>query len=394
MFNRATLRVVAVSAVLFVMVMSGTSAGQDGPRRSVTDPVLDQKALQRSRDIQVELARIGANKEAFIDELFGRWAPYLDPTVYDLWGSLKPVAMAATPWRLLGASLTSDFESGARVLRGVVGPGWYISAYIEGREPVVGSGTVQTGVGVSDVGAAAIGGGMESLVFTPISPCRIVDTRGVGAAGPGVRTGILTAGSTRVFDLSADGLTEGQGGDTSCPGLPAYQHKAWAVNITVFGYSDLGHLTVWPYTYAKPSTSFMNFFTTAYAVANAGAVTGCLGCLNSINVSVAASTHVIIDVMGYYEEATGFAGGAVTWLVGPEPNYSIAAGASDWNDGATCPAGTVLIGGGADTSNGDLVTSAHRVVVLPAGSNWYETYKNVGTIAYTVSTYSRCMDVK
>ena len=72
MFNRATLRVVAVSAVLFVMVMSGTSAGQDGPRRSVTDPVFDQKALQRSRDIQVELARIEANKEAFIDELFGQ----------------------------------------------------------------------------------------------------------------------------------------------------------------------------------------------------------------------------------------------------------------------------------------------------------------------------------
>jgi hypothetical protein len=103
---------------------------------------------------------------------------------------------------------------------------------------------------------------------------------------------------------------------------------------------------------------------------------------------------VIIDVMGYYEEATGFAGGAVTWLVGPEPNYSIGPGGTDWNDGATCPAGTVLIGGGADTSNGDLVTSAHRVVVLPAGSNWYETYKNVGTISYTVSTYSRCMDVK
>jgi hypothetical protein len=137
-------------------------------------------------------------------------------------------------------------------------------------------------------------------------------------------------------------------------------------------------------------------------VANSGAVTGCLGCLNSINVSVAAATHVIIDVMGYYEEATGFAGGAVSWLVGPEPNYSIPAGASDWNDGATCPAGTVLIGGGADTSSGDLVTSAHRVVVVPGDpatgvpekSYWYETYKNVGTIAYTVSTYSRCMDVK
>jgi len=394
MFKRATRRLVAVTAVLFVMLASGTSAGQVGRRRSATDPVLNQAAIQRSLAVQKELARIEANKEAFIDELFGRWAPYLDPMVYDLWGSLKPVAMAATPWRLLGASLTSDFDSGARVLRGIVGPGWYISAYIEGREPVVGAGTAQSGVGVSDVGAAALGEAVSSLVFTPIAPCRIVDTRGVGAAGPGARTGIMAAGSQRTFDLSAAGLTEGQGGEMSCAGLPAYQHKAWAVNVTVFGYAVNGHLTVWPLDYTKPATSFMNFFPAAYAVANAGTVTGCNGCVNSIYVSVAATTHVIIDVMGYYEEATGFAGGAVTWLAGPDINWSIPPGdtINNWNTGGSCPAGTVVIGGGAEIDNADLLTSAHRVV--QAERYWFETYKNVGTVACTVSTYTACMDVK
>jgi hypothetical protein len=200
----------------------------------------------------------------------------------------------------------------------------------------------------------------------------------------------MKPGTPREFDLTVDGLTEGQGGQISCAGLPTFQHKAWAVNITVTGHSAIGHLTVWPYTFDPPATSFMNFTPTVYATANAGTVTGCWGCTNSIKASVFAETHVIIDVMGYYEEATGFAGGAVTWLVGIEPNFSIAAGGTDWNDGANCPTGTVLIGGGADTSSANLVTSEHR----DAGGYWYETYKNVDTIAHSVSTYSRCMDVK
>ena len=51
---------------------------------------MDQGAIERSRAVQTELARTGANKEAFADELFGRRAPHVDSMVYDLWGSLKP----------------------------------------------------------------------------------------------------------------------------------------------------------------------------------------------------------------------------------------------------------------------------------------------------------------
>jgi hypothetical protein len=373
---------VAVIVVSFVMGMSGTAAGQQA--QAGADKVINQAAVQRSRAVQAELARIEANKEAFIDELFGRWAPYLDPLVYDLWGSLKPVAMAATPWRLLGASLTTDFESGLRVLRGVVGPGWYVSAYIEGREPVLGSGTMHAQSGVPDVGADALGDPQSSLVFKPIAPCRMVDTRESGA-----RTGILTAGSTRAFDLSAIGLTRGQGGQASCPGLPTYNPKAWAVNITVVGYTENGHLTVWPFASSKPATSFLNFSSTAYAVANAGTVTGLLGGIDSINVSAFAPTHVIIDVMGYYEEATGFAGGAVTSLVGPI--QELAANTNSYILGAACPAGTVIIGGQAYTGFGTLHLTDHRIV---PGKMWSEWVANTHTYAEVIRVYSTCMDIQ
>ena len=63
----------------------------------------------------------------------------------------------------------------------------------------------------------------------------------------------------------------------------------------------------------------MNFSPAVYAMANAGTVMGCSGCLDSINVYVAATTHMIIDVMGNYEphrdrtsqvvDGTGLSGG-------------------------------------------------------------------------------------
>jgi len=384
MSKRTSVWLVVLTVVLLVLGVRGTSAGQFG-QAGAGKPVMDQAAIQRSWAVQAELARIEANKEAFVGELFVRWAPYLDPMVYDLWGSLKPVAMAATPWRLLGASLTSDFESGLLVLQGAVGPGWYVSAYVEGREPVIGSGAVQAQVGAFGLGAAAIGAQLGSLVFTPIAPCRIVDTRGSGS-----RTGIMTAGSMRTFDLSAYGLFAGQGGETSCIGLPAYQHEAWAVNITVFGYSENGHLTVWGYGHAKPATSFMNFFPAAYAVANAGTVTGCYGCTNSIHVSVAATTHVIIDVMGYYEEATGFATGAVTQLSGG-PLTIVWPNEYSTKFGPECPAGTVLIGGsGSSDSWGKLVISA--VGFLNKGY-WMSFFNTSSTTSYNAGASSHCMDV-
>ena len=210
---------------------------------------------------------------------------------------------------------------------------------------MIGASTLQAQAGVPDPVQAALGDQLASLVFTPISPCRVVDTRGSGA-----RAGIMAAGETRTFDLRAAGFTEGQGGQTACSQLPTFQFKAWAVNITAVGYSSPGHITVWPYNFPKPATSFMNFFPTAYAVANAGTVTGCGGCADSINVSVAASTHVIIDVMGYYGEATPFATGAMTDFAGTQVTGIVPGGAAT-AFGPDCPTGTVFVSGAVDTNS-------------------------------------------
>lgn len=381
MSTRTRVWLVAVTVVVFAMGVGGASAGQRAPAGGAGR--LDQAAIQRSLAVQAELARIEANKEAYVVEMLDRWAPYVAPEV-DLWGQVKSVAMSATPWRLLGASLTTDFDSGFRVLRGVVGPGWYVSAYIEGREPVIGAGAAQAQAGVADQVADALGSSSNSLVFTPIPPCRIVDTRGAGA-----RTGMITGGTARAFDFTTGGFSKGQGGETSCPGLPSVNPSAWAVNITVVGHAASGYLTVYPFGHTMPATSFLNYFASAWSLANAGTVTGCPGCADSVWIDAYATTHVIVDVMGYYEPATGFATGATSQMWGAAT--VLTPGASDWQWGGSCPAGTLVVGGGAaNNGGGGVLTSDHTIT----SGRWWEMARNVSSATYNFTVFSSCMDVR
>ena len=364
-----------VAAVALVaMGASGSKAGErpDGSM-SADKASLNQAAIERSWAIQGELARIEQNREAFVEDLLRSWTPYLDSAVYDPWTELKPIAMKATPWQLYGASLVGDFKTMVQLLRGEVGAGRYVNALTEpqARIPVM---------------TQALGATTDSLVFTPIAPCRMVDTRGVG-----VRTGIVNPGTPRVFDLTTTGYTKGQGGATSgCAGLPSFSNLGWAANVTVTGHTASGNVRAYAAAGAVPATSFINFFPAASALANAGTLTGCYSCTDDVAIAAfAAPTHVIIDVMGYYEQATGFAVGTpvVTRLAGT--STSVAAGAFTVVYGASCPAGTVTVGGAMTNSGSTIMVSDQYV----SGTQWYEFVRNTGGSAVSVTVYSTCLDI-
>jgi hypothetical protein len=333
----------------------------------------DQAALDQSWAIQRELAKIEKDPEAFGEALISSWVPYLDSAVYDPESELRPLIKAATPWRLYGASLVGDYRTMIDVLRGRTSAGRIINALSEPQprmRPSAGPDLGETGV---------------QLVFTPIAPCRIVDTRGTGA-----RTGPMIAGVPRAFDLTTDGYTEGQGGATAgCPGLPSFSHLGWAINVTATSYSTIGGFTVYPFAGAAGISSIINYFPAAYAIANGSAVTGCYGCADDINlVSFGTNSHVIVDVMGYYEQATGSAG-AVTQVAGT--TTSVAAGGFVQVLGGACPAGTTLIGGTQTNGGGGanvVLTSDHS----RSGSTWYEFVKNIGAVAINVTVSSLCQD--
>jgi hypothetical protein len=122
----------------------------------------------------------------------------------------------------------------------------------------------------------------SGLVFYPVTPCRVMDTR--NPTGP-LGGPILDAGSTRTVPLLS----------STC-GLPGTA-AAYSLNMTVVPTGALGFLTTWPAGSAQPLVSTLND-PTGTIVANAAIVPAGTG--GSINVFVTDQTDLIIDVNGYF----------------------------------------------------------------------------------------------
>ncbi len=125
-------------------------------------------------------------------------------------------------------------------------------------------------------------GGAGELAFHPLTPCRVVDTRG----GQGLFGGPeMEAQTTRSFALPAGGC--------SVPSTAA----AYSLNVTVVPDGPLPFLTAWPAGAAQPLVSTLNSFDGSVA-ANAAIVPA--GTNGAINIYVTNRTHVILDINGYF----------------------------------------------------------------------------------------------
>ncbi len=122
------------------------------------------------------------------------------------------------------------------------------------------------------------------LKFYPVTPCRVVDTRGDGFFGPfGAPT--MTGGSVRSFPIPSG----------SC-GIPTTA-AAYSLNVTVVPKGYLGYLSIWPTGQPLPAVSTLNSYTGA-VVANAAIVQA--GSAGAISVYVTDPTDVLFDINGYF----------------------------------------------------------------------------------------------
>jgi hypothetical protein len=122
----------------------------------------------------------------------------------------------------------------------------------------------------------------SGLVFYPLTPCRVMDTRlPIGPLGGPM----LTGGASQTVPMLS----------SSC-GLPATA-AAYSLNMTVVPPDTLNYLTTWPSGAAQPLVSTLND-PTGTVVANAAIVPAGTG--GSIDVFVTQQTHLIIDVNGYF----------------------------------------------------------------------------------------------
>ena len=121
-----------------------------------------------------------------------------------------------------------------------------------------------------------------SLVFYPVTPCRLVDTRsGAGSlGGPS-----LPAARERSFPVLS----------SSC-GLPG-NAKAYSLNYTAIPKRGLGWMSTWPSGQPQPVVSTLNAPTGAITANAAITVAGTNG---SISVYASDNTDLVIDVNGYF----------------------------------------------------------------------------------------------
>ena len=124
----------------------------------------------------------------------------------------------------------------------------------------------------SDGSASASG-----ALFTPVTPSRILDSRGAGPLGPGGSLTVKAAGAG---------------------GVPSSGATAGVANVTVTDTTGAGYLTAWPGLSARPLASDLNW-NPGQTVPNLVLVRlGADGTLNLFN--FAACANVIVDVVGYY----------------------------------------------------------------------------------------------
>lgn len=134
----------------------------------------------------------------------------------------------------------------------------------------------------------------RDLLFVPIPPCRIVDTRVAG--------GQISAGATRNIDVTAVSDYSFQGGASgNCSGAGAAGSFAAGVfTISVPGAAASGALTAYALGATQPLVRTLEFSlgepasTTTTVQLDQGASS------NEMTIATTATTHVVIDMVGYF----------------------------------------------------------------------------------------------
>ncbi|MGD9701643.1 MAG: sorbosone dehydrogenase family protein [Acidimicrobiia bacterium] len=155
----------------------------------------------------------------------------------------------------------------------VPGSGGYSLVYV-----LSGSGAVRR----IDLASNAPTPPIAGLELDSVTPKRVYDTR----LDIGVAPGIMRANSTRMIDVQ----------------VPDPSVKAVLVNISLDQTAAAGYVQAWSAQSMRPATAVINAEAAAQVVSNTAVLPVNDG---KVVIYVQASTHVIVDVLGYYSQSGG-----------------------------------------------------------------------------------------
>jgi len=249
------------------------------------------------------------DREQLARQLMDRWSPHVEEA-YQQPGSLWSTEMAP----LLDAVSMEDLRNAAAA-----------DTFDEMNDALMGK-AAATGDGGS---TQALGDADTDLVFVPVNPCRIIDTRLAGGA--------IAANSVRHFDVTAVSGYASQGGDSgNCNTGNAGSFAAAVINFTVVTPTAAGYITAFPYLATQPLAATVNY-TTGDIRGNLATIQLDQGASASeMSVYTFAQTHLVADIVGYFinPQAT-----AIQCVDTADTITAVAAGATANSVAPLCPAG-------------------------------------------------------
>ena len=141
--------------------------------------------------------------------------------------------------------------------------------------------------------AAKFGDLNQDLVYTPVAPCRILDTRSTVA-------GAIAANSTRSFVSVNASSFSGQGGSATNCGTLGLNATAVAINLTAVTPSGAGYATAYPFGTTQPVAASVNY--AAGDIVNNALIVQIPNPLSSFDFTIYtfAQSHYVADIVGYF----------------------------------------------------------------------------------------------
>jgi hypothetical protein len=351
-----TARATHWTGAFLVLAMAAGGSGvfaQSGPS------VRSGEGVIRGTLRQEEIQRVVDDKAAYAAAIVARWeesaraAGRSNPTFpADLQASLVKLE----PENLLAAGEATSFEAMMAVLA-------------TGRpEPAL-----------RGPGPHSLGDNFQDLVYTPVTPCRIVDTR-IAAAGA------LAGGAIRTFDVDSTSLAA-QGGAAPGCGIPLGVAQAVTMTITAVQPAGEGFLTAWGLG-PQPTSSVLNYAANE-VIATTAIVPVAPGGGDDFSLVSLAPTHVVVDVLGYFAAPLATRLDCITMI-----SDTVAVPVNVWTPvDALCPVGRLVMGGGFDTGEDTLAYAGVYTTSSPFANGWRTWVDNQASGPRRITTFARCCRV-
>ena len=221
----------------------------------------------------------------------------------------------------------------------------------------------------------------SGLVYTMITPCRIIDTRKTVA-------GKIAAGETRDFDASrAGGSFADQGGEDNDCGIPAGV-AAVVMNVTVDHPEGPGYLTVFPYGVTKPYASSANYVFNQ-TVGNEIIVKQTIGDYHGFSAFALSKLSLVADATGYFAAPDLGTTVPLSTSIANGVNVQVDNG-NTFTATANCPANYSVTGGGdmvSPSTPGMIVSESYP---SDSGTSWTVSGKNASGGSVVVHARAIC----